>query len=175
MHSQRKYALALFFMLGLAAMAYAQSPEERLRELGIELPEASQPVANYVKFRQVGSLVYLAGHGPCSMGGLKYGKLGKDLTVEEGYQAARATGICLLSTLKMAIGDLGKVKQIVRVVGMVSSDPEFFDQPKVVNGCSDLLTEVFGEAGKHTRAAVGMAVLPNNIPVEITMIVELVN
>jgi len=159
----------LVLSLGLLS---AQTPEKKLQEAGIELPEASQPVANYVKFRKVGNLIYLAGYGPCSMEGLKYGKVGKDLTIEEGYQAARATGICLLATLKLAVGDLSRVKQIVRVVGMVSSDPAFFDQPKVVNGCSDLMTEVFGEAGKHTRAAVGMAVLPNNIPVEITMIVE---
>ncbi len=164
--------LGIVLCLFITGLLYGQTPEDKLKELGIELPEASQPIANYVKYRQVGNLVYLAGHGPCDMSGLKYGKVGKDLTIEEGYAAARETGICLLATLKGAIGDLSKVKQVVRLVGMVSSAPDFYDQPEVVNGCSDLLTEVFGESGKHTRAAVGMAVLPSNIPVEITMIVE---
>lgn len=169
-HLKGLFVIAFSFLFLFAVSA--QTPEQNLKKLGITLPEASQPVANYVKFRKVGKLVYLAGHGPCDLSAVKLGKVGKDLTQEEGYVAARETGICLLSTLKMAIGDLSKVKQVVRVVGMVSSAPDFYNQPEVVNGCSDLLTEVFGEAGKHTRAAVGMAVLPRNIPVEITMIVE---
>ena len=150
----------------------AQSPEQKLNDLGIVLPEMEAPIANYLKYRQVDNLIFLAGHGPCG-GEYKSGKLGRDLTIEEGYQAARLTCICMLATLKAAIGDLDRVKQVVRVTGMVNSMPAFTDQPKVVNGFSDLLTEVFGDQGKHARAAVGMASLPSDIPVEVTMIVEL--
>jgi enamine deaminase RidA (YjgF/YER057c/UK114 family) len=100
------------------------------------------------------------------------GKLGRDLTIEEGYEAARLTGIALLSSLKMEIGDLGRVRRIVKVFGMVNADPSFTDQPKVINGCSDLLVEIFGERGRHARAAVGMASLPVGIAVEIEMVVE---
>ena len=163
---------ALLLLLACTFQMQAQKPEEKLSDLGITLPEASAPVANYVKYRQVGNLLFLSGHGPCG-GEFKRGKVGSDLTIEEGYQAARLTGVCLLATLKAAVGDLSKVKQVVRVMGMVNAAPEFEDHPQVINGCSDLLTEVFGESGKHVRAAVGMASLPSNIPVEIEMIVEL--
>ena len=136
--------------------------------MGIELPAFTEPSANYVKWRQVGNLLYLAGDGSDMKG-----KLGKDLTVEEGYQAARMTGVDILSTLKAACGDLSKIKQFVKVKGMVNSTPDFYDQPKVINGFSDLMVEVFGEKGKHARAAVGMVSLPSNIAVEIEVIVEL--
>lgn len=149
----------------------AQTPEERLKQLDITLPEPSSPVANYVKYVQSGNLVFLSGHGPCDRDML--GKVGSDLTVEEGYAAARNTGICLLATLKMAVGDLSRVRRIIRVFGMVNATEDFTAHPSVINGCSDLLTEVFGEEGKHVRAAVGMSSLPSNIPVEIEMIVEL--
>ncbi len=149
----------------------AQTPEERLREMDIELPTPSAPVANYVKYVQTGNLLFLSGHGPCDREFL--GKVGQDLTIEQGYASARNTGICLLATLKGAVGDLSKVKRIVRVFGMVNATTDFTDHSKVINGCSDLLTEVFGESGKHVRAAVGMSSLPGNIPVEIEMIVEL--
>lgn len=146
----------------------AQSPEEKLKELGIELKEVSSPVANYVKWRQVGNLLYLAGDGSDMRG-----KLGGDLSVEEGYEAARLTGIEILSTLKAATGDLSRIKQFVKVRGMVNCTPDFYDQPKVINGFSDLMVEVFGEKGKHARAAVGHCSLPSNIAVEIEVVVEL--
>lgn len=148
--------------------AQAQTPEDRLEELGIELPEIKPPVANYVKWRQVGNLLFLAGTGPDTKG-----KLGKELTVEEGYAAARETGIEIIAVLKEATGDLSRIKQFVKVRGMVNCTPDFYDQPKVINGFSDLMVEVFGEKGKHARAAVGHASLPSNIACEIEVTVEL--
>ena len=162
----RSLLLALFILS--ANLAWAQTPEERIKELGIELPEFSKPSANYVKWRQVDNLLFLAGDGSDMKG-----RLGEDLTVEEGYQAARMTGVDILSTLKAACGDLSRIKQFVKVKGMVNSAPDFYDQPKVINGFSDLMVEVFGEKGKHARAAVGMVSLPSNIAVEIEVIVEL--
>lgn len=170
--------VALFIILSLFnfEIILAQSevnPEEQLKKLGIELPEASKPVANYVKYVRAGNLIFLSGHGPCNLEGIPKGQLGDELTVEQGYVAARQAGICLLATLKDAVGgDLNNVERIVRVFGLVSSTDEFFDQPKVMNGCSDLMVEVFGKKGKHVRAAVGTNVLPFNIPVEIEMVVE---
>ena len=150
------------------------TPEERLKALKINLIPVVPPIANYLKQVQVGKLIYLSGHGPDKPeGGQVYGKLGKDVTIEEGQAAARLTGISMLSTLKSYIGDLSKVKRIVKVLGLVSSDPNFVQQPKVMNGFSDLMVEVFGEKGKHARSALGVASLPNNICVEIEMIVEL--
>ncbi len=147
--------------------------ETRLAELGIELPTPPPPVANYVRAVTTGNLVFLAGHGPLRPeGGYVTGKLGKDLTVEEGYEAARLTAIALLASLKAEIGSLDRVQRVVRVEGMVNATPEFTDQSKVINGCSDLLVEVFGERGKHARAAVGMVSLPIGIAVEIQMVVE---
>ena len=161
--------LGLLLILCLCSFSvYSQTPEEKLLEMGIELPEVSQPAANYVKWRKVGNLLFLAGDGS----DLK-GKLGEDLTVEQGYEAARKTGIDILATLKAACGDLNMIKQFVKVHGMVNSAPDFYDQPKVVNGFSDLMVEVFGEKGKHARAAVGHCSLPSNIAVEIEVIVEL--
>lgn len=160
--------LLLAFAILSANLIWAQTPEERLEELGIELPEFSKPSANYVKWRQVDNLLFLAGDGSDMKG-----RLGDDLTVEEGYQAARMTGIDILSTLKAACGDLSRIKQFVKVKGMVNSTSDFYDQPKVINGFSDLMVEVFGEKGKHARAAVGMVSLPSNIAVEIEVIVEL--
>ena len=149
--------------------------EERLAELGITLPDAPPPVASYVPFVRTGNLMYLAGLGPADRpdGTSPTGRLGQDLTIEEGYEAARLTGINLLARLRGAVGDLDRVKQIVKLLSMVNSTPEFRDQPAVANGCSDLLVEVFGDRGRHARSAVGMASLPNNIPVEIEMIVEI--
>ena len=158
----------LIFCLFTLNLLWSQTPEEKLEKLGIELPPFSEPSANYVKWRQVGNLLYLAGDGSDMKG-----KLGKDLTVEQGYQAARMTGVDILATLKAACGDLSRIKQFVRVKGMVNSTPDFYDQPKVINGFSDLMVEVFGEKGKHARAAVGMVSLPSNIAVEIEVIVEL--
>ena len=149
--------------------------EKRLEELGITLPEAPPPVASYAPFVRTGNLLYLAGLGPAERpdGTSPTGKLGQDLTVEEGYEAARLTGINLLARLRGAVGDLNRVRQIVKLLSMVNSTPDFGDQPAVANGCSDLLVEVFGDRGRHARSAVGMAALPSNIPVEIEMIVEI--
>ena len=140
------------------------------------LPAPTNPVANYVKFVRTGNLIFLSGHGPANADG-KYttGKLGKELSIEEGYNAAKLTGINLLSTLKAAVGDLSKVKRIVKVLGMVNSTEQFTDQPKVINGFSDLMVAIFGDKGKHARSAVGMASLPMNMAVEIEMIVEVEN
>ena len=148
--------------------------EARIKELGIHLITPSPPVANYVKAVRVKNMVYLSGHGPDKAeGGLVIGKVGSDLTLEQARDAARLVGISLLSTLKAGIGNLNKVKRIVKVLGMVNAIPTFENQPQVINGCSDLMVEVFGENGKHARSSVGVASLPSNIPVEIEMIVEL--
>ena len=148
--------------------------EKRLEELGITLTTPSKPLANYVHAVRSGNLVFLAGHGPRDEAGkLITGKVGRDLDIKAGQHAARRTAISLLSSLKAEIGDLNKVKRIVKVLGMVNATEDFTQHPKVINGCSDLLVEVFGEKGKHARAAVGMASLPMDIAVEIEMIVEI--
>jgi enamine deaminase RidA (YjgF/YER057c/UK114 family) len=160
----------------LTVMAFSQQdPETRLKELKIVLPVMGKPVANYVKYVRSGNLVFLAGHGPKNEKDQDItGKLGRDLNIEQGYAAAKACGIQMLSTLKDACGgDLKKVKRIVKVLGMVNCTPEFTEQPKVMNGFSDLMVAVFGDKGKHARSAVGMLSLPNNIAVEIEMVVEL--
>jgi enamine deaminase RidA (YjgF/YER057c/UK114 family) len=148
--------------------ARAQTPAEKLQELKLTLPEISQPIANYVKWKQVGNLLYLAGSGP-----KVYGKVGADLSTEEGYAAAKATGLEIIAVLQAATGDLGRIKQFVKVLGMVNCTPEYTAQPAVINGFSDLMVEVFGENGKHARSAIGLGSLPRNIPVEIEMIVEM--
>jgi enamine deaminase RidA (YjgF/YER057c/UK114 family) len=162
------------FFLSIADILAQSDPESRLKEMGITLPEMSKPVANYVKYVQTGKLIYLSGHGPKNSKGEDIsGKVGDGTTIDQGYEAARACAIQMLSTLKGATGgDLRKVKRIVKVFGMVNCTTGFTDQPKVMNGCSDLLVAVFGEKGKHARSAVGMHALPNNIVVEIEMIVE---
>ena len=153
---------------------YDYDVEERLTELGIELGEPSAPIANYVKAVRTGNLVFLSGHGPDKPdGGLVRGKLGSDLNLEEGQDAARLTGISALSSLKQEIGDLNRVTRIVKVLGMVNAVTDFTQHSQVINGYSDLMVEVFGDRGKHARAAVGMGSLPGNIPVEIEMIVEI--
>ncbi len=149
-------------------------PEGVLEALGIELPIPPAPVANYVRAVTSGNLVFLSGHGPLKPdGGYITGKLDHDLTLEEGYEAARLTGIALLASLKEEIGDLRRVRRIVKVTGMVNSEPNFTNQPQVINGFSDLMVSVFGDRGKHARAAVGMASLPIGIAVEIEMVVEI--
>lgn len=148
--------------------------EKKLEELGIQLQTPTPPTASYLKATRVGNLVFLSGHGPDKPdGGQVIGKLGSDLTLEQGQEAARFTGIALLSSLKVEIGDLNKVKKIVKVLGMVNADPSFTQHSQVINGFSDLMVEVFGEKGKHARSSVGMSSLPANIPVEIEMIVEI--
>lgn len=156
-----------------SALVNQTDAEVRLKELGIDLPTPPKPIANYVNAVRTGNLIFLAGKGPKRADGSEIrGKLGKDLSIEEGYEAARITAINQLAVLKAELGDLNKVKRFVKVLGMVNSDPNFTDQPKVINGFSDLIVEIFGERGKHARAAVGMASLPRGQAVEIEAIVE---
>jgi enamine deaminase RidA (YjgF/YER057c/UK114 family) len=145
------------------------SAEKKLKELGITLAPVTPPVANYVNAVRTGNLLFLAGKGPA---GSVAGIVGKDITVEQAYGHARTTGLNLMAVMKDELGSLDRVKRIVKVLGMVNAVPGFTDQPKVINGCSDLFVEVFGERGRHARSAVGMGSLPNNIPVEIEVIVE---
>lgn len=151
-----------------------QTPEKILTDLGIELQEPGKPVANYVNAVRVGNLLYLAGKGPLKKdGSYVTGKVGNDLSVQEGYDAARLTAISHLAVLKAELGELSRVKRIVKVLGMVNCTEDFKDQPKVINGYSDLMVKVFGEKGKHARSAVGMYALPSGIAVEVEVIVEI--
>jgi enamine deaminase RidA (YjgF/YER057c/UK114 family) len=163
-------SLSSFSLLGQSLYDY--EIDARLLELGITLNEPSKPVGNYVNSVQTGNLIYMAGLGPLGPNGYITGKLGQDLSIAEGYDAARYTAISQLTALKAEIGDLNKVKRIVKVFGMVNSTPTFTQQPAVINGFSDLMVAVFGDRGRHARAAVGMVALPMNICVEIEMIVE---
>ncbi len=168
---KKHYLLFAFLLFNIYCQA--QSPEENLKSLGITLPKLSAPIANYVNFVRTGNLIYFSGSGPSVEGqGYIKGKLGQDLTIDQGKEAARITGINMIANLKNAVGDLNKVKRIVKVLGMVNSTQDFTDQPKVMNGFSDLMVAVFGEKGKHARSAVGMVALPMNMAVEIEMIVE---
>ena len=152
---------------------YDYDVEERIKELGINLPIPGAPVANYVNSVRTGNLVFMAGTGPKNADGdYVTGKVGVDLTIEEGYAAARLTAIQQIAALKAELGDLNKVVRVVKVLGMVNAEPGFTQQPEVINGFSDLIVEVFGARGKHARAAVGMASLPRNIACEIELIVE---
>jgi len=149
------------------------SAEARIKELGIDLSTPPAPVANYVPAVRTGNLVFLSGHGPRNPDGSNItGRLGDDMSIDNGYQAARTVGIGLLASLKAEIGNLDRVTRVVKLLAMVNSTPGFGDQPKVANGISDLLIEVFGDRGKHARSAVGMVALPGGIPVEVEMIVE---
>jgi enamine deaminase RidA (YjgF/YER057c/UK114 family) len=145
--------------------------EARLKELGIVLPLLPKPVANYVPYRLAGNILYLSGQGPRENGVSLVGKLGADISLEEGYRRARVVGLGLLSAMRDALGSLDRVDYIVKLLGMVNAVPEFNDSPKVINGCSDLFVEVFGEAGRHARSAVGNVMLPHQISVEIEGIV----
>jgi enamine deaminase RidA (YjgF/YER057c/UK114 family) len=170
----RALVKALILTVVSASTASAQATggaEDNLKQKNIVLPPPTTPVANYVPAVRVGNLLFLSGSGPDQA--TPRGKVGKELTLEQGYQAARSVGLNLLATTRANLGSLDKVRRIVKVLGMVNSAPGFTDQPKVINGFSDLMVEVFGEAiGKHARSAVGMAELPFNIPVEIEMILE---
>jgi enamine deaminase RidA (YjgF/YER057c/UK114 family) len=147
--------------------------EQHLKKLGIELAAPSSPMANYVNAVRTGNLLYLAGKGPGLPGKpLPVGKVGRDLTVEQAYGHARETGLNLIAVMKAELGDLDRVRRIVKILGMVNATPEFGRHPEVINGCSDLMVEVFGERGKHARSAVGVGSLPRGIPVEIEVIVE---
>jgi enamine deaminase RidA (YjgF/YER057c/UK114 family) len=180
-------AIILFFALLLMSCGEQQSTEQtqsdtptagvgaeaRLAALGIELETPPAPVANYVNAVRTRNLLFLAGKGPNKPeGGYVTGKLGADLSTEEGYAAARLAGITQLAVLKAELGSLNKVRRIIKVTGMVNATPDFTEQPEVINGFSDLMVAVFGENGKHARAAVGMGSLPRNIAVEVEMVVE---
>jgi enamine deaminase RidA (YjgF/YER057c/UK114 family) len=148
-----------------------ETPEQRLAAIGLALPSAPIPVANYVPYRLTGNLLYLSGQGPRRPdGSYVVGRLGKDATIEDGYQAARLTGLQLLAVAKSAVGELSFIESVVKLLGMVNAEPEFADHPKVINGCSDLLVEALGDAGRHARSAVGMGSLPNRMMVEIEAI-----
>lgn len=168
----KKFILPFAWMLS-SYMATAQDAESKLKEKGITLITPGKPVANYVNAVRVGNLLFLAGKGPTKPDGTNItGKVGKDLTIEQGYEAARLVAINHLSVLKAELGSLNKVKRIVKVLGMVNCTENFKDQPKVMNGYSDVMVEIFGEKGKHARSAVGMHALPSDIAVEVEVIVE---
>jgi enamine deaminase RidA (YjgF/YER057c/UK114 family) len=166
--------LLVVSQVGVSAQeADTYDPEARLAELGITLPEPPSPVANYVNGVRTGNLIFLAGKGPKRPDGSElHGKLGAGVSIEEGYEGARLTAINQLAVLKAMLGNLDRVVRVVKVLGMVNSDPDFVEQPAVINGFSDLIVDVFGERGRHARAAVGMASLPRGQSVEIEMIVE---
>ncbi len=170
---KRLITISLFAVFATMATAQKIDYDKKLKDLGITLITPAKPVANYVKVVRTGNLLYLSGDGPTRADGSYItGKVGSELTIEQGYEAARQTGVSILSTLKAELGDLNKVKRIVKVLGMVNCTSAFTDQPKVINGFSDLMVAVFGEKGKHARSAVGMSSLPSNIAVEIEIIVE---
>jgi enamine deaminase RidA (YjgF/YER057c/UK114 family) len=147
--------------------------EKRLEELGIALPPVTSPMATYVNAVRTGNLLFLSGKGPTAADGSQAkGKVGADVSVEQAYEHARLVGLNLVAVMKDELGDLDRVQRVVKVLGMVNAVPDFAQQPKVINGCSDLFVEVFGDKGRHARSAVGMGSLPNNITVEIECIVE---
>jgi enamine deaminase RidA (YjgF/YER057c/UK114 family) len=148
------------------------SPYDRLAALGIVLPAAPSPIANFVTHVAEGKLLFLSGQGPTEANGtLHTGKVGADVSVESAYEHARLTGINLIAVMQAALGDLGRVRRVVKLLGMVNATPDFADHPAVINGCSDLMNEVFGERGVHARSAVGFGSLPNQITVEIEAVV----
>lgn len=148
-------------------------PEERIRELGLEIPDVVAPLASYVPAARTGSLVYTAGQLPMVKGELAAtGKVGAEIDPERATELARLCGLNAIAAIRAEIGELSRVRRIVKVVGFVASAPDFYGQPQVVNGVSDLLGEVFGDAGKHARSAVGVAVLPRDAPVEVELIAE---
>ena len=144
------------------------SAENRLQELGLTLPDLSNPVANYVHAVRTGNLLFLAGKGPMGVAG----KVGKEFSEQEGYEYARQVGLLLLAVMRQEVGSLDRIGRIVKIVGFVNATPEFQHHPRVINGCSDLLVEVFGETGRHARTALGAGSLPFQIPVEIEAVVE---
>ncbi len=171
MHPIKSTFTGLLFLLCLQCLA--QTPEEKLKALNIELPVVKAPIASYVHVVRTGNLLFLSGKGPSDANGHSItGKVGRDLTVEEGQKAARSVAITQIAVLKNELGDLSRVKRIVKVLGMVQCEDTFTEQPTVMNGFSDLMVEVFGEKGKHARSAVGMSSLPWNIALEVELIVE---
>lgn len=169
----RKLLSGLILSLAMGFSVAANTPEERLIELKIELPKTAKPVANYVPVVRAGNLLFLAGHIPKDdEGNFITGKVGADITLAQGQDAAKRTALALLATLRSEIGSLNHVQQIVRVEGFVNCPTDFTNQAKVINGCSDLLVEIFGEKGRHARMAIGAGSLPLDASVEIAMIVE---
>ncbi len=167
-----KAQIAIISLL-IPLLSFSQDPETKCKELNLEFPKLTSPVANYVHVVRSGNLLFLAGKGPTLPDGTFItGTVGEDLTVEQGYEAARRTAIMQIAVLKNELGDLNKVKRIVKVLGMVNASTDFTDHPKVMNGYSDLMVDVFGEKGKHARSAVGMCSLPFNIAVVVEMVVE---
>lgn len=146
------------------------SAEARLKELGLELPPVFTPVANYLGCQRAGDVLYVGGHGPTTRDGVIRGKVGHDVSLEQAKEAARATALSMLATVRAELGSLDRVRQIVKVFGMVNCAPGFTRTPEVIDGCSDTLVAIFGDAGRHTRSAVGLAELPFDICVEIEMI-----
>ena len=188
-----KYLFLILFLVGcisndkaafdhylLNKPLYDYDVEEKIKKLNIELPTPGEPIANYVptvRFSETKNsmLVYVSGTGPRKENGdYLTGRLGDDMTIEEGYDAAKLTGINILASLKKEIGDLNKIKRFVKVIGMVNSTADFYQQQAVINGFSDFIVEVFGDRGKHARSAVGMVSLPSNIAVEIEVVVEVI-
>ena len=150
------------------------NPYSRLEALGVVLPKAPAPIATYVPYVIEGNLLFLSGQGPREADGtLRTGKVGADVGIDQAYDDARLTGINLLAVMHLALGDLSRVKRVVKLLGMVNATPDFGAHPKVINGCSDLLLDVFGESGRHARSAVGFGSLPDNITVEIEAIVSI--
>jgi enamine deaminase RidA (YjgF/YER057c/UK114 family) len=169
----RRIPLTMLLLSSVTAMADpAQTPEARLAAAGYTLPKPTRPVATYVTSVRTGNLLFLSGHGECGEPFTR-GKVGGDLTVEQGARSAEKVGLCMLATIKAAVGELSKVKRFVRILGMVQATDDFTDHPKVVDGFSDLMVVAFGDAGKAARSAVGMSSLPSNIAVEIEATVEL--
>ena len=151
-----------------------ESPKERLKALGITLPSAPPPIANFVTHVQEGKLLYLSGQGPTEPGGRQHtGKVGAGVSIEQAYADARLTGINLIAVMQSALGDLSRVRRVIKLFGMVNAAPDFGDHPAVINGCSDLMVEVFGLSGVHARSAVGHGSLPGQITVEIEAIVAI--
>ena len=151
------------------------TPEEKLKALGLELPQLRPPIANFVPFKLDGRTIYLSGQGPARPDGSYYiGKVGRDFTWQEAYEHAKLVGLGLLAAAKAAAGELSRVEPL-KLLGMVNATPDFVDPPKVINGCSDLLVEVLGERGRHARSAVGMATLPNGMSVEIEAVMRIVD
>lgn len=166
--------MLLLLAQSVSAQVKSNDPEARLKQMGITLKTPGKPTANFLLAVRVGNLVYLSGHGPVKEDGeYMKGKVGDQINFEQAQEAARLTGISLLSALKAEIGDLNKVKRIVKVLGMVNAVPTFDRHSQVINGFSDFMVQVFGENGKHARSAIGLGSLPMGIPVEIEMIVEL--
>jgi enamine deaminase RidA (YjgF/YER057c/UK114 family) len=168
----RILALALLLSSSPVMANPADTPEARLAAAGFTLPPPPKPVATYVTSVRTGNLLFLSGHGEC---GADYtrGKVGRDLTVEQGRQSAEKVGLCMLATIKAAVGELSKVARFVRILGMVNATEDFKDHPKVINGFSDLMVVAFGDGGRAARSAVGMQSLPSDIAVEIEATVEL--